>query len=114
MRKGLSSLIVVAMLLMVAAPLLALSPQTLPACCRAGGKHHCAAMLKFSGEGFRAQMPPCPYRQHPAVAPAHSALQVSRVALAITESCSALYVSGASTVVVASRYFLPTRGPPIA
>ena len=114
MRKGLSSLIVVAMLLMVAAPLLALSPQTLPACCRAGGKHHCAAMMNMGGDGFRAQTPPCPYRHGPAVAPAHSALQVSRVTLAITNSCSALYASAVSTVTVTSGYAVPKRGPPAA
>jgi hypothetical protein len=114
MRKGLSSLIVVAMLLMVVGPLLALSPQTLPACCRAGGKHHCAAMTNMGGDGFRAQTPPCPYRSHAAVAPAHSALQVSRLALAITASFGELYVPSARTVVVASAYSVPKRGPPLA
>lgn len=115
MRRGLSSLVVVAMLLMVVAPLLALSPRTLPACCRAGGKHHCAMMNMMAlGEGFRAQTPPCPYRSHAAVAPAHSAVQVSRLALAITASCSELYVPAARIVVVASSYSVPKRGPPFA
>ncbi len=114
MRKSLSSLVVVAMLLMVVAPLLALAPQTLPACCRAGGKHHCAAMMKLGGDGFRAEAPLCPYRHGPAVAPAHSALPGSGLTLATAASCSELYIPAVRTVTVTSSYSVPQRGPPLA
>jgi hypothetical protein len=113
MRKSLSSLVVVAMLLMVVAPLLALAPQTLPACCRAGGKHHCVAMMNMGGgQGFQAQAPPCPYRHGPAVAPAPSALGGAPHTLAIAASCSELYIPAIRTVTLSSSYSVPKRGPP--
>jgi len=115
MRKGFSSLLLLAILLATIAPLLALSPQSLPACCRVDGKHHCAAMMQMNlgGEGFHAQPPPCPYLQHPAVAPAHSALQVERAALSVTSTFSKLDAPSCDAVVVASRYSVPQRGPPL-
>ena len=116
MCKAFSSLLLLAILLATIAPLLALSPQSLPACCRADGKHHCAAMMTIhlDGVGFRAQMPPCPYLQHPAVAPAHSALQVERATLSVTSTFSKLDAPSCDTVVVASHYSVPQRGPPLS
>jgi len=117
MRKGLSSLLLLAILSVTIAPLLALSPQqALPACCRAGGQHHCTAgmMTQVGGDGFHAQQPPCPYRQHPAVARAHSALQVERAALIVTSTFSKLDLPTSDTVVAASRYSVPQRGPPLS
>ena len=114
MRKSFASLVMTALLLMAVAPLLALAPQTLPACCRAGGDHHCAAMMHLDGEGFRAQMPLCPYRHGPAVAPAHSALEVPRVAFAVAEAHGEIYVPAAFAVSVTSTYSAPKRGPPLS
>jgi hypothetical protein len=114
MRKSFASLVMTALLLMAVAPLLALAPQTLPACCRAGGDHHCATMMHMGGEGFGAQTPSCPYRNHPAVAPGHSALEAPRIAFAIAESSGEAYVSAANAVSVSSAYSVPKRGPPLS
>ena len=114
MRKGLSSLLLSAILLTMLAPLLALSPQALPACCRAGGRHHCDAMVNLGGEGFRAQMAPCPYRQHPAVTPSHSALHVARAMFAVTRQSDAFTAASHSSIESADRYSLPPRGPPLS
>jgi len=114
MRKSFSSLVLLAMLLTTTAPLLALAPQPLPACCRADGQHHCAALMSLGGEGFRAQMPPCPFRGHPAVAPACSALQGQRVTFAIAPISSQLRLAAARTAYSTPRYSLPKRGPPLS
>jgi hypothetical protein len=114
MRKAFSSLLLLTMLLATFVPLLALAPQTLPACCRANGTHHCTAMMNLGGEGFRAQMPACPYRQHPAVTPLQSAIQVSRATFSVRPVSAALGVIQRSSGTSAIRYSLPKRGPPLS
>jgi hypothetical protein len=66
MRRSIAStllLLMVAALLAPAAVANVTSP--VPACCRAGGPHHCAAMAASLGaSGVRVEGQSCPYRKH--------------------------------------------------
>jgi len=114
MRKGFSSFLLLVTLLATLAPLLALAPQALPACCRAGGEHHCAVMIHLGGDGFQRQTPPCPYQQHPAVTPSHLALQTARRIFTVSTACEALYLAIPSSPRSAALYSVPKRGPPVS
>ena len=114
MRRYLSSLLLLAMLMTSAAPLLALAPQPLPACCRAGGDHHCAAMMKLGGDGFHAQPTSCPFRRIPAAVRAHAALHSASVTFAVGAAHSELKFSVVGAPAIESSYALPKRGPPSA
>jgi hypothetical protein len=77
LRRLLSILLFGATLLPLIAPMLstgAVAESTLPACCRRGGKHHCAMSAEeralMMGDGaskavrVTAPLDQCPYRQH--------------------------------------------------
>jgi hypothetical protein len=114
MRRCLSSWLLLLTLMTSVSPLLALMPQTVPACCRADGKHHCGATLKLSGEGFRAQATACPFRSMSPALRTHAALHSGRLALAMAAARAELTLSHISDPVVRSSYTLPERGPPLA
>ena len=63
MRRSTAIALLLLMLATFLAPAaLATATNPIPACCRAGGRHHCSAMPPISG-GTRVQGQSCPYRK---------------------------------------------------
>jgi hypothetical protein len=58
MRRSLASLLLVLLVGALALPFLQ-AEQTVPACCRRGGQHHCAMASHDDGVGFVAARCPC-------------------------------------------------------
>src|SRR5664279_2617437 len=68
MRRGVSIATLLVILASVLAPLAQAQSPTLPACCRAGGKHHCdGSMGNSESVGFKSSAKSCPYRHLAAV-----------------------------------------------
>jgi len=65
MRRSTASTLLLLMLAAMLTPVaLATTADALPACCRAGGPHHCSAMITdSSGSGPRFRQQSCPYRK---------------------------------------------------
>ncbi len=75
-----SSLLLMFAIVLVSAPAAASLTSGLPACCRAGGAHHCAGVPSNSpGPGFASQPAACPYSQPVLVT--HAARPESRAAV---------------------------------
>ena len=66
MRRSTASTLLLLMLAALLAPAaVANVTSAVPACCRAGGPHHCAALAATLGpSGARVQAQSCPYRKH--------------------------------------------------
>ncbi|MGC2321565.1 MAG: hypothetical protein WA463_02940 [Terriglobales bacterium] len=63
MRRSTASALLLLMLAGLLAPAaVATVTDPIPACCRAGGPHHCSAMPPISG-GIQIQGQSCPYRK---------------------------------------------------
>ena len=113
MKRGVSTAILLVMLATVLAPLALASPASVPACCRAGGKHHCT-MGTMGMDGFRSQACQCPYRFAPAVT-------TGIAALAAVHLPSSFFATRAKVVVVVAPDPVPVafdlvqkRGPPLS
>ncbi|MFZ3213127.1 MAG: hypothetical protein WA188_16610 [Terriglobales bacterium] len=65
MRRSTATALLLLMLAALLAPAaLATATNPLPACCRAGGRHHCSAMAaSIVPSGDRVQGKSCPYRK---------------------------------------------------
>ncbi len=66
MRRSIASTLLLLMLAALLPPVaVANVGSPVPACCRAGGPHHCAAMAASLGtSGVRVEGQSCPYRKH--------------------------------------------------
>jgi len=96
----------------------ALAPNTIPACCRRDGTHHCMPGMPGSG-AFPGGQPAvravscCPYRSQIAIPNVAAALDVSRTAAQY--SPSAILPAQTELLVLDSRSHLAVtqRGPPV-
>ncbi|MGA9564265.1 MAG: hypothetical protein WBS19_01960 [Candidatus Korobacteraceae bacterium] len=68
MRRVATITVLLVLLTPLLAPLAQASTSSLPACCRAGGRHHCEmAMGNSEPTGFTSAPTVCPFRIHAAV-----------------------------------------------
>ncbi len=115
MRRGVSIAVVMVILTSILAPIAQAHSVSLPACCRADGKHHCNGMMETSGlTGFKSPLGACPYRQHAAVTTQVFALAATRHRICISvlggDAISPAFLAlGSSDLGDAHK-----RGPPTA
>lgn len=112
MRRGVSSALLLVVLAVVLAPLALAGPASVPACCRADGKHHCMGMKEL--DGFRSQPGRCPYRVTPAVTRGIAALVRVQLPVSIfaAEFNTAAWVS--SDPIPIAFDIVQQRGPPLS
>src|SRR5450755_5063309 len=92
MRRGVSIAVLMVILTSVLAPMAQARSSTLPACCRAGGTHHCdGSMGSSESVGFKAVPETCSYRHHAAVTSEAVALPATshRISVLVLERESA-------------------------
>ena len=75
MRRGVSSAVLMLLVISAFAPFMQAWQSSVPACCRVGGTHRC---MGTSGmDGFQSQPGKCPYHVHRAVTTEVAALMPS-------------------------------------
>ena len=112
MRRGLSSAVLMLLLTSAFAPFMQAWQSSVPACCRAGGKHHC---MGTSGmDGFQSLPGKCPYHVHRAVTTEVAALMPScqPVSRRSTESKSIDPASSEPAPLAFGN--VQKRGPPVS
>src|SRR5450755_733911 len=86
MRRVFASLLLVLLSCGLALPLLQAQSRPTPACCRRGGKHHCA--MSPGADGFRTIAATCPYCPLSALTSPSTAIGVSFAGLSPRLLCS--------------------------
>jgi hypothetical protein len=110
MRRALANVLLVVWIA-VSCPALLGSRLDLPACCRAGGKHHC--MQPSTGDGFQPQAACCPYRHFGALAShAVNALPIAAQAFNVSLSQSSVLLAQSPKLPRQRVGNVPERGPP--
>jgi len=113
MRRSTASALLLLMLAAIFAPVaLGTTANALPACCRAGGPHHCSAMITVpSGRGPQLRQQSCPYRKPLAFSGSAAAL-VASVAIAPADPHPFLHEFYPELFVSPAEQPHPQRGPP--
>jgi len=96
----------------LAPAVLANATNPLPACCRAGGRHHCMAMMPRRG-GIQLTGQSCPYRK-PSVFFSSVAPAPARVMVAPADPHPFLHVFYPDLFVSQGQPPHPERAPPLA
>jgi len=110
MRRVLAGLLLVLWMAGVCLPLLQAQPNV-PACCRRGGTHHCAA--PGLGEGYRSTALACPYRHRSALtSQSAAALPVSATVISAKSRSTDLVCRASSDITRQTAGTVPQRGPP--
>jgi len=110
MRRSVSIAVLAILLFGFFVPLAQGSSQSVPACCRAGGAHHCMGMAGM--DGFHSEASRCPYRTAPAVTSGIVALVTGTQQAAIAAAESAPNVPLSSAPHFTRFDAVQKRGPP--
>ena len=115
MRRAVSISVLLVILTSILAPMAQARSSNVPACCRAGGKHHCNGSMGTSGSfGFKSAPETCSYRHQAAVTSAVVALTSSGHRIAIFVIASNPIRPQAVTISSSDRNAAHKRGPPAA
>src|SRR5271157_3827931 len=112
MRRVSASLLLALLCFGFALPFLRAQPNSMPACCRRDGKHHCS--MSPSGDGFRTSAANCPYRRLTVLIPQSAPLKESPPVVAVSLSVRYLLPTDWPLVAQRSSGNTQKRGPPVS
>jgi hypothetical protein len=115
MRRAVSISVLLVILTSILAPMAQARSSNVPACCRAGGKHHCDGSMGASGSfGFKSAPETCSYRHQAAVTSAVVALTSSGHHIAIFVIAGKTVRPQVATIYSSDPNDAHKRGPPAA
>ena len=112
MRRGASIAVLLVLMSGILVPLAQVGVSSVPACCRAGGQHHCMGTQGM--DGFQSVPSRCPHHVAPAVTSSVAALATeSPRASILAAQSSSVFLPNPVAVSVAFGV-VQKRGPPTA
>ncbi len=112
MRRSLASLLLALLIGTFVLPF-SQAKQNVPACCRRGGQHHCAASA--GNDGFRSTWPSCPFQRFvPLVSHSKTALRASAETLFIALHWHSTVTADSPDIAHRAAGNTQKRGPPLA
>ncbi len=112
MRRGVTIAVLFLLLTATLMPLAQANGSSLPACCRASGKHHCAMMP--AEDGFQSVPLSCPYRVAPAVTSGIAALVRVEFAVSVFPISSSAVAPPLPAAIPVAFGNVQKRGPPLS